>query len=124
MALADITIADGLTVPVNHTFVYIDQTNGRVRRSNFGANPETPEYLTIAHQDNKRNGIPIGSHLWRFDSSALDADGITLLPFNCRIAADFPMAIYTDDRADIFAGLLRNWATNANIRAWLKRSVF
>lgn len=124
MALADITLADGLAVPVNHTFTYIDTTNGRVRRANLAVSPEVPEYMTIGHQENTRNGIKMDSHLMRFDLTALDADGITPLPFNGRLAFDMARSIYSDDRADILAGLIRNFATNANIRALLRRSVF
>lgn len=124
MALADITLADGLSTPVNHTFQYIDTNNGRVRRANFAVSPEVPEYFTIGHQSNTRNGVKVGSHLARLDLTVLDADGVTPYLTNGRLAIDMPNAIYSDNLADIIAGIIRNFCSNTNIRALLKGSVF
>lgn len=123
MALADITINDGQTTPVAHTFTYIGTTNGRVLRSDFAAAAETPLHMTHGHTSRVAKGVALDSHLLRFDRTALDADGVTPHKANIRLASDVPRAIVSDGLADDFAAYIRNWATSANVRAWLKGSV-
>lgn len=123
MALADIVIADGQSTPVNHTFTYVSTVNNRVTRSDFAAAAETPLYLSIAHNEAKRAGVPVRSHLLRVDRTVLDSDGITPHVANIRLMCDVPNPVLSDALADDFAAYIRNWATSANVRAWLKNSV-
>lgn len=124
MALADITLADGQGTPVNHTFAYVSSPSaGRVVRSELARDPDTPLTMSTAHNKVKRGGLEVGSHLQRFDWVEFHADGVTPLPFNARLASDMPVGAYTDARADDIAAFIRNWATSANVRAWLKGSV-
>lgn len=123
MALADITLNDGQGTPVAHTFTFISATNNRIVRSDLAAAPEAPLTLTIAHSENVRNGSKIRSHLTRFDKTILDGDGVTSYTANIRLMSDVPNPILTDALADDLASYIRNWATNTNVRAWLKGSV-
>lgn len=123
MALADITLADGQGTPVNHTFAYIGTTNGRVIRSELAASPEEPLHLTFGHSESARNGVKVRSHLMRIDRTKLDSDGITPHVMNIRLMADVPNPVLSDAIADDLAAYVRNWATSANVRAWLKGSV-
>lgn len=123
MALADITLNDGQGTPVAHTFTFISATNNRIVRSDLAAAPEAPLTLTIAHSENVRNGSKIRSHLTRFDKTILDGDGVTSYTANIRLMGDVPNPILTDALADDLASYIRNWATNTNVRAWLKGSV-
>jgi len=125
MALADITIADGQSSPVNHTFAYTGTVSGnRVVRQELAAPVEQPIILSIAHQKVRRNGIGITQHLYRIDRTVLDSDNITGFLNNIRLAADISDKVLSDALADDFAAFIRNWATSANIRAWLRGSVF
>lgn len=123
MALADITLNDGQGTPVAHAFTFISAINNRIVRSDLAAAPEAPLTLTIAHSENVRNGSKIRSHLTRFDKTILDGDGITPYVANIRLMADVPNPILTDALADDLAAFIRNWASSANVRAWLKGSV-
>lgn len=123
MALADITLADGQTTPVNHTFTYTGTVNGRVVRSDLSQNPETPLTLTTAHSDYNKSGVKGRSHLQRFDKTILDGDGVTPHVSNIRLMADVDNAVLSDALADDLAAFIRNWATSANVRLWLKGSV-
>jgi len=123
MALADIILADGQGTPVNHTFIYVSTNNGRVLRSELAASPETPLTHTLAHSERVKNGAKERSHLMRIDRTVLDSDGITPFTANIRLMADVPNTILSDALADDFAAFVRNWATNANVRLWLKGSV-
>lgn len=123
MALNDITLNDGQGTPVAHTFTYIATQGNRVIRADLAAAPETPLQMTIAHSETKINGAPGKSHLQRFDKTVLDADGVTPHKANMRLCADVPNAVLSDALADDLAAFIRNWATSANVRAWLKGSV-
>lgn len=123
MALADITLNDGQGTPVAHTFSFIQNVNGRVVRSDLTATPETPLLMTQGHQDSKRQGVPVKSHLYRIDKTILDGDGVTPHTANIRMMADVPNPIHSDALADDLAAFIRNWATSANVRAWLRGSV-
>lgn len=123
MALADITLADGQGTPVSHVFTYINSVNGRVIRSDMTQSPETPLLLSLAHSSSTKKGVKISSHLMRIDRGILDGDGITVHAPNIRICADIQDAVYSDGLADDFAAFIRNWATSANVRAWLNNSV-
>lgn len=123
MALSDITLADGQASPVSHVFTFVSTANGRVIRSDLAASPETPLTLTHAHSERKAGTLKVASHLLRIDKVALDADNVTQIPANIRVMADVPSTIYSDALADDFAAFIRNWATSANVRAWLRGSV-
>lgn len=123
MALADITLNDGQSTPVAHTFTYVSTQNNRVIRSDFAASPETPLTLSMAHSEAKKSGVTVKSHLLRVDKTVLDTDGITPHLTNIRLMADVPNPVLSDELADDLAAYIRNWATGANIRAWLKGSV-
>lgn len=123
MALADITLADGQGTPVNHTFTFVSTANGRVIRSDLAAPPEAPLTLTHAHSEKKSGSVVVKSHLLRIDRVILDSDGITPYQTNIRLMADVPTAVYSDAAADDFAAFIRNWATSANVRAWLRGAV-
>lgn len=122
MALADITLNDGQGTPVAHTFTYIGTANGRVTRNDFSADTQAPLTMTHAHNTKSVKGVVVDSHLLRFDSTELDGDG-TPYSTNIRLMADMPKAVFTDALADDFAAYIRNWATSANVRAWLRGSV-
>lgn len=124
MALANIVINDGQGTPVAHTFEYIGSDAGKVTRSDLTRSPEVPLLLTIGHQTNKKGGTTVDSHLLKIESTVLDTDGMTLHKPNIRLMADCPVAVYSDALADDFAAYVRNWATSANVRAWLRKSVF
>lgn len=123
MALADITLNDGQGTPVAHTFTFITSQNGKVVRSDLSRSPELPLTMTHGHQSTSKKGVTVDSHLLRFDNAVLDADGVTVHIPNMRVMSDVPVAIYSDGLADDFAAFLRNWATSANVRAWLRKSV-
>lgn len=124
MALTDITLNDGQGTPAAHVFTFIkSDTNGRVIRSELAANPEEPLIMTHAHTNAKRNGVNVTSHLFRIDKTVLDSDGVTPLTANIRLMCDTPIGIISDALADDFAAYIRNWASSANVRAWLKGSV-
>lgn len=123
MALADITLNDGQGTPVSHTFAYIATSNGRVVRSDMSAGAETPLLLTLAHSQVVRKGVQISSHLWRIDTTVLDADGITPYTGNIRVACDIPDKIRSDALADDFAAYVRNYFSSANMRLLFKNSV-
>lgn len=123
MALADITLNDGQGTPVAHTFTYVASKDGRVVRSDLSRSPELPLTLTHGHMTAKKGGITVDSHLLRFDNAILDADGITARQVNIRLMADVPVSVYSDGLADDLAAFIRNWATSANVRAWLRKSV-
>lgn len=123
MALADITLADGQGSPVSHVFTFISQNGSKTIRSDLAASAETPLLLTIGHATRKVAGKTLGSHLTRIDKTVLDTDGITTYQANIRLMADVPVPIQSDALADDLAAFIRNWATAANVRAWLKGSV-
>lgn len=123
MALADITLNDGQGTPAAHVFSYIAQKDGRVIRSEMAAPAEEPLTLTQAHTERKSGALKIHSHLLRIDKTKLDTDGITPHMANIRLMSDVPAPIYSDALADDFAAFIRNWATSANVRAWLRGSV-
>lgn len=123
MALADITLNDGQGTPVAHTFSYVRGDGQRVVRNDFAANPETPLTLTHGHQDRKMGGVNGKSHLMRIDKGILDGDGVTVHVPNIRVMADIPNPVLSDALADDLAAFVRNWATSANVRAWLRGSV-
>lgn len=123
MALADITLADGKATPVNHVFTYVATTNGRVIRSDFSAPSEEPLQMTLAHNESKRGGVLVKSHLLKFDRSVLDSDGTTSHAVNIRMMADIPAPVLSDALAADLAAYVRNWATADNVKAWLKGSV-
>lgn len=125
MALGDITLNDGQVTPVAHTFTFMNMPSpGKVLRADMSASPETPVTLTTGHQSKttKSAGV-VDSHLQRFDITKLDADGVTAYNANARLMSDVPRSIYSDALADDFAAYIRNWATSANVRAWLKGSM-
>lgn len=123
MALADITLNDGQGTPVAHVFAFTATTNGRVLRSDFSAPAEEPLTLTHAHNESKRGTVKVRSHLLRVDKTILDTDGITPHQANIRLMADVPNPVLTDALADDLAAYIRNWASSANVRAWLRGSV-
>lgn len=123
MALDNIILADGQGTPVNHTFTFTQNVNGRVVRSDFSRTPEEPLTLSFAHSSKTVNKVKVTSHLTRIDVTELDSDGITAHTANIRLMADVPAPIHDDALADDLAAYIRNWATSANVRAWLKGSV-
>lgn len=123
MALADITLNDGQGTPVAHTFQYVQTSGNRIIRSELAAAPETPVLMTHAHSDTKVGGAAAKSHLLRIDKTILDSDGITPHKSNIRLCADVPNAVLSDALADDLAAFIRNWATSANVRAWMRGSV-
>lgn len=123
MALADITLNDGQGTPVAHTFTYVTMQGSKVIRRDFAAAPETPLQMTHGHQTATKGGVGVDSHLLRIDVTTLDSDGITPYISNIRIMSDVPRPILSDALADNLAAYVRNWATSANIRAWLRGSV-
>lgn len=124
MALADVTINDGQGTPVAHTFSFISNVNGRVVRSDLTRSPDVPLLLTMAHSESARSGGKIQSHLWRIDNTILDGDGVTAYVNNIRIMSDIFVPVHSDALADDFAAFGRNWLTSANLRAFLRGSVF
>lgn len=125
MALADITIADGQSTPVNHVFSYTGTVSGnRVVRQELTAPVEEPITLSIAHQKVKRSGVAVTQHLLRIDRTLLDTDNVTAFSNNIRLAADIADKVLSDELADDLAAFIRNWATSVNVRAWLRGSVF
>lgn len=112
MALADITLADSKATPTNHVFAYVGTVNNRVIRKNLSAGVDTPETLTLAHQEATKSGNKIDSHLARIDWTLLDADG-TAHPQNIRVMCDIDRAVY--DQADLEdkVTMLRNLITDA-----------
>lgn len=123
MALEDITLNDGQAVPVAHTFAFVSSANGRVVRSDLSRPAEEPLLMTHAHSKKTVSGKVVKSHLIRIDMTALDSDGVTPYAANIRVMADVPSPILSDAVADDLAAYIRNWATSANVRAWLKDSV-
>lgn len=123
MALADITLNDGQGTPQAHTFTFVSSQNGKIVRSDLSRSPEIPLTMTHGHQTAVRKNVKTDSHLLRFDDAVLDADGVTAIVANIRIMADVPVSIYSDALADDFAAFIRNWASSANVRAWMRNSV-
>jgi len=123
MALEDILLDDGASTPVEHTFTYIGTQNGRVIRSDMSAAAEQPLTLSIGHMSKKVGGKTVRSHLTRVDKTVLDTDGITPYTTNIRLMADVHDCVRSDALADDLAAFIRNWASSANVRAWLKDSV-
>lgn len=124
MALADIVLNDGQGTPVAHTFTFVrSEKNNRIVRSDLSASPEVPLELTHAHTEALRAGTKVRSHLLRVDKTVLDSDGITPYATNIRVMADVPNSVLSDALADDLAAYIRNWATSANVRAWLRGSV-
>lgn len=123
MALSDITLNDGQGTPVAHVFTFVSTMNGRVIRADLAAPPEAPLQMTHAHSERKNGSTTVKSHLLRIDKTTLDSDGVTPYPANIRLMADVPAAIYSDALADDFAAYIRNWASSANVRAWMRGSV-
>lgn len=123
MALADITLNDGQGTPVAHTFSYTGTVANRVIRSDFSAAAEEPLTLTMAHSEATRSGVKTKSHLLRIDRTELDSDNVTPHACNIRLMCDIPNPVLSDALADDFAAYIRNWATSANVRAWVKGSV-
>lgn len=123
MALADITLNDGQGTPVAHTFTYVATNGSKVVRRDFAADPEAPLQLTHGHMTTTKGGKAVDSHLLRVDRVVLDSDGVTPHDSNIRLMCDVPKAVLSDALADDFAAYIRNWATSANVRAWLKGSV-
>lgn len=123
MALEDITLADGQGTPANHVFTYISTVGNRVIRSEMAAAPEEPLLLTMAHNVTTINKEKNQSHLMRIDVTVLDTDGVTPHKANIRLMCDMPASILSDALADDLAAYVRNWATSANVRAWLRGSV-
>lgn len=123
MALADITIADGQSTPVNHVFTYTSTLNGRVVRVDMAQPLDQSWTLSHAHLEKVVKGVKTSSHLLRHDRSIIDADGVTQYQGNIRLMCDMPVAVYSDAIADDFAAIIRNWATSANVRAWMRGSV-
>lgn len=123
MALADITLNDGQGTPVAHVFAFVSTQGNRVIRAELAAVPEEPLTMTQAHSEKKVGGVSVKSHLFRIDRTKLDSDGTTPYVANIRMMADVPAPIYSDAIADDFAAFVRNWATSANVRAWLRGSV-
>lgn len=124
MALADITLNDGQGTPVAHTFTFVRSKDNRTVRADMSvSDPEESLEMTHAHTEVVRAGKKVRTHLFRIDRTKLDSDGITPYSANIRLAADVPNAILSDALADDFAAFIRNWASSANVRAWLKGSV-
>lgn len=123
MALNDITLADGQGTPQNHVFTYVSTQGNRVVRSELAAPAEQPLLLSFAHSTAKIAGKSAKSHLMRIDKTLLDSDGVTPSTANIRLVADVADCIQSDALADDLAAFIRNWATSANVRAWLKGSV-
>lgn len=123
MALADVTLADGQSTPVNHVFAFVSALDGRVVRSELAAPAEEPKILTIGHREAKRSGVTIRSHLVRWDWTLLDTDGITPFTSNIRINVDVPNPILSDALAKNLAAMVRNFVTEANLIAIVKNSV-
>lgn len=123
MALADIVLNDGQGTPVAHTFTFVSTVNNRIIRADLSASPEAPLTLTHAHSEDKKGGVIVRRHLLRVDRTVLDSDGITPHMTNIRLMADVPNPVLSDALADDLAAYIRNWATSANVRAWLKGSV-
>lgn len=123
MALDNVILNDGQSTPVAHTFSYLSQDKGRVIRTDLTRTPDLPLTLTTGHKAGKVSGFDIDSHLQRIDNSITDADGVTILRANIRVMADVPRRIYSDSLADDLAAFIRNWATSANVRAWLRGAV-
>lgn len=112
MALADITLADSKSTPTNHVFAYVGTVNNRVIRKNLSSGVDTPETLTIAHNETTKNGQKIDGHLARIDWILLDSDG-TAHQNNIRVIADVARATY--DQADLEdkVTMVRNLITDA-----------
>lgn len=113
MALADITLADGQTTPVNHTFAVTSLLDNKVIRSELAADPEESNVLTLGHAA-RRMGTCMGkSHLARFDLTRLDADNVTQHVANIRVMMDIPDKILSDDLVKDMAAYVRNLFTAA-----------
>lgn len=123
MALADITLNDGQGTPVAHVFTYIGTKENRTIRSDMAAGPEVPLLLTMAHSQKGKGTEGTKSHLFRIDKSILDADGVTVHKASIRIVAEIPNAVLSDALADDLAAFARNWASSANVRAFVRDSV-
>lgn len=123
MALTDITLNDGQATPVAHVFTYMATlANNRILRGEMAAPAEEPLTFSTAHTKRVAKGVTIDSHMLRIDETSLDSDGITPHVSNIRLMADVPRPVLSDALADDFAAYIRNWATSANVRAWLRGS--
>lgn len=122
MALADITLADGQSTPVNHVFSFLSAADGKVIRSDLAAPPEEPKILTIGHMVRKFGAYPGKGHLVRFDLSKLDADSVTVHTGNIRVMADIPDRILADAYAKDMAAFTRNILTEAFFLALVRGS--
>jgi hypothetical protein len=122
MALADITLADGQSTPVNHTFTYISSVDNKVVRSWLTASPEEPLILTFGHMVRKFGTYAGKGHLARFDLTKLDADNVTQHTANIRVMADIPDRILSDALAKDMAAYTRNLLTEAFFLAFVRGS--
>lgn len=112
MALADITLADSKSTPANHVFAYVGTVNNRVIRKNLSSGVDTPETLTIAHNETTKNGQKIDGHLARIDWILLDTDGTAHLN-NIRVIADVARATYDQADFEDKVTMVRNLITDA-----------
>jgi hypothetical protein len=111
MALADITLADSKSTPENHVFSYVGTVNNRVIRKNLSSGVDTPETLTIAHNETTKNGSKVDGHLARIDWILLDTDG-TPHAQNLRVVGDLSRAVYDQADFEDKVTMLRNLITD------------
>lgn len=124
MALADITLVDSEASPVSHVMKYISQNNGKVVRADFAAGVETPIIFTIGHMSRMVAGKKLRSHLARLDWTLLDSDNITTYTNNIRVMADIYDPVLSDALSDNLTASLTSFMTEANMRLFMRDSVF
>lgn len=123
MALADITLVDSKSTPVNHVFTFFAMdTAGRVLRKNLARTPDLPELLTLGHKTQKLGGVQVDSHLWRLDDSILDADNVTVCRNNLRVMADIDPRTYSDALMEDYAAMLLSAFTETFMKSWTRGS--
>lgn len=124
MALADITLTDSASTPVNHVFAYesTDQKTGQVIRKNLSAAMDAPEYLAIGQKTIKADGVPATSTLWKLKVGRLDADGITTRYITAKVMIDVDPKIYTDALMEDIVTMVRTDFTETNVKNYVKGS--
>lgn len=123
MALADITLADSQSTPVNHVMAYVGTENGLAVRKNLSASLDTPEQYAIGSRDAKANGVPVKTCLRKLTLGRLDADGVTTRYASIREIIEVDPKIHTDALIEDLVTMFRADGTEARCVSYIKGSV-
>lgn len=123
MALADITLTDSQSTPVNHVFAYVSTENGQAVRKNLSAALDTPEVYSIGSREGKANGVPVRSCLRKLTLGRLDADGVTTRYASIREIIDVDPKIHTDALIEDLVTMFRTDGTEARAVLYVKGSM-